>query len=135
MLTSISAWLTLALGESVSPASATYCVRLAMQVLVRVHTHQRASQAYDAQIPAIKLIHEMQTCRGHTRGIAETLQITAASQTKTPHSSRAGEGSGRVRIILYYFFIIFHAINRNTRLAVFHLSCGVEGKQGSFAQK
>ena len=109
-----------------------------MQVLVRVHTRQRASQAYGGQIPAIKLIHEMQTCRGHTRGIAETLQITAVSQTKTPHPSRAGEGAGRVRVVsimLSYFSIIFHAINRNTRLAVFHRSCGVEGKQGSFASK
>jgi len=51
-----------------------------MQVLVRVHTHQRASQAYDAQIPAIKLTHELQNCRGHTSCIAERLQITAASQ-------------------------------------------------------
>jgi hypothetical protein len=106
-----------------------------MQVLVRVHTRQRASQAYDAQTPAIKLIHEMQNCRGHTGGIAETLQITAVSQTKAPHASRAGEGSGGVRIMLYYFFIIFYALNRNTRLAVFHRSCGVEGKQGSFAPK
>jgi hypothetical protein len=77
----------------------------------------------------------MQTCRGHTRGIAETLQITAAFQTKTPHASRASEGSGRVRIMLSYFFIIFHGINRNTRLAVFHRSCGVAGKQGSFVSK
>jgi hypothetical protein len=65
----------------------------------------------------------MQNCRGHTSGIAETLQITAAPKRKASHSSRASEGSGRVRIVsimLFYFFpICFRGSNRNTRLAVF----------------
>jgi hypothetical protein len=92
-----------------------------MQVLVRVHTRQRASLAYDAQIPAIKLIHEMQNCRDHTRGIAECFRSPRRPKTKTPHSSRAGEESRRVRIIstmLSHFFHCFHGISRNTRLAV-----------------
>jgi hypothetical protein len=40
--------LTLALGCSVNPASATYSVWLAIQVLVRASTTQGASQAHDA---------------------------------------------------------------------------------------
>jgi hypothetical protein len=43
-----------------------------MQVLVRVDTHQRASQAYDAQIPPIKLMHEMQNCRGRVASLSVT---------------------------------------------------------------
>jgi hypothetical protein len=74
---------------------------------VRVQTNQRASRAYDAQIPAIKPIHQMQNCHGHTRGIAETLQITAAPKRKAPHSSRAGERSGRVRIVSITLSIFF----------------------------
>src|ERR1700723_2318452 len=81
-----------------------------MQVLVRDHTHQRASQAYDAQILAIKLTHEAQNYRGHTSSIAERYRSPRRPKKRMPHSSRAGEGSRRVRILsimLSYFSFAF----------------------------
>jgi hypothetical protein len=81
-----------------------------MQVLVRVHTHQRASQAHGAQIPAIKLINAIENCRGHMSCIAERYRSPRPSKKKMPHSSRAGEGFGHAVL----FAVCFHGINRNT---------------------
>jgi len=108
-----------------------------MQVLVRVHTHQRASQAHGAQIPAIKLINEMQNCRGNMSCIADALRITAASQKKMPHSSRAGEGFRRVRIASIMPSCLPFAFTASTAIQAssFHRSCGVADKQDPFAPK
>jgi FtsP/CotA-like multicopper oxidase with cupredoxin domain len=40
--------------------------------LASVVLNQRASQAYDAQIPPIKLMHEMQNCRGRVASLSVT---------------------------------------------------------------
>jgi hypothetical protein len=71
--------------------------------------------------PAIKLIHEMQNFHRPTSCIAEYFRSLRPPKTKTPRSSRAGEGSRRVHIVsimLSDFSICFHGINRNARLAV-----------------
>jgi hypothetical protein len=109
-----------------------------MQVLVRVRTRQRASQAYDAQIPAIKLTHEVQNYRGQTSCIAERRRSPRHPKKKMPHSSRASEGSRTSSYPLDHavlFSICHHGINRKTRLAVFVGAARVEDKQHAFAPK